>query len=223
MTEPHDPSDKPEIPTETTGLPPIPPVGQSYPPPGYAPQNYPAGAYPGNYPPPPPPGAYPPGPPYPGYGAPVPAAPKNGLGIAALIVGLLSLPAVFTVFGGFALGAIAVILGFLGYRKAKSGEASGPATVPAGLHRKPGGPPEHHADAHALTLQRALVPPPKSTKWRELLDIPRPNVRFGGARGSESAGREVFDDAFLHHRGQQLTVGVEEVAGAQPAGVRGNR
>ena len=50
--------------------------------------------------------------------------PKNGLGIAALIVGLLSLPAVFTVFGGFALGAIAVILGFLGYRKAKSGEAS---------------------------------------------------------------------------------------------------
>ncbi len=124
MTEPHDPSDKPEIPTETTGLPPIPPVGQSYPPPGYAPQNYPAGAYPGNYPPPPPPGAYPPGPPYPGYGAPVPAAPKNGLGIAALIVGLLSLPAVFTVFGGFALGAIAVILGFLGYRKAKSGEAS---------------------------------------------------------------------------------------------------
>lgn len=121
MTEPSDPADRPDIPTETTAPPP----------PGYAPQGYPQnyapGPYPGAYPPPPPaPGGYPAAPPQPyaGYGAPVPAAPKNGLGIGALILGLLSLPAVFSVVGGFVLGLLAVIIGFVGYRRARSGEAT---------------------------------------------------------------------------------------------------
>ena len=52
------------------------------------------------------------------------AAPKNGLGIAALIVGILSLPAAFTIFGGFILGVIAIVLGFIGYRRARTGEAT---------------------------------------------------------------------------------------------------
>lgn len=125
MTEPSNSGENPENPTDTPAAsPPPPPPGT----PGYAPPNYPPGVYPGSYPPPPGSGypGYPPPPPppYGGYGAPVPAAARNGFGIAALIIGLLSLPAVFTVFGGFLLGVVAIILGFLGYRKAKSGEAT---------------------------------------------------------------------------------------------------
>lgn len=131
MTEPSGPPDQPENPTGTT-----PPT---YPPPGYAPPgyppNYPPGPYPGPYPPPPPSGGYPPAPPQPysGYGAPMPPAPKNGLGIAALIVGLLSLPAVFTVFGGFALGLVAVVLGIVGYRRARSGAATNGGMAVGGI------------------------------------------------------------------------------------------
>jgi len=123
MTDPSDPADKPEKPTGAPEQAPTPeqPDAGGYPPP------YPPNYGPG-YPPPPPgayPGAYPPAPPQPyaGY-APPPPAPKNGFGIAALICGLLSLPAAFTVFGGFILALIAIVLGIIGYRRAKRGEAT---------------------------------------------------------------------------------------------------
>ena len=165
MTEPTNPSDKPEpteYPTGTpeypTGTPSTPessgtynpqgypPPGyppQGYAPPGYAPQGYTGPGYPpGAAYPPPPPGGYPPPPtgyppappqPYAGYGAPLAAAPKNGLGIAALIAGLLALPAAFTIFGGFVLGAVAIILGIMGYRRAKSGEATNGGMATGGM------------------------------------------------------------------------------------------
>jgi hypothetical protein len=115
------------------------------------PENPYPGAYSGGgYPPPPPPGAYqggyPPPPPqpysggYPGYPGPdgmggygqPPVAPKNGLGIAALVVGILSLPAVLTVFGGFVLGLVAIVLGVIGYRRAKKGAATNGGIAIAG-------------------------------------------------------------------------------------------
>jgi amino acid transporter len=109
--------------------------------------NKPDSPYQGGYPPPPPPGSYqggyPPPPPqpyaggYPGYEhgtyAPAPTAPKNGLGIAALVVGILSLPAVLTVFGGFVLGLVAIVLGFIGYRRAKKGAATNGGIAIAGI------------------------------------------------------------------------------------------
>jgi hypothetical protein len=109
--------------------------------PGYPPP--PSGPYQGGYPPPPPqpystgyPG-YPGYQGYPGYEgggyAPPPAAPKNGLGIAALVVAILSLPAVLTVFGGFVLGLVAIVLGFIGYRRAKKGEATNGGIAIAGI------------------------------------------------------------------------------------------
>lgn len=144
MTEPPDSTDKPAIPGDSPEVsPPQQPApgayapynpqgypsqgypSQGYPPPGYPPQGYPPGAYPGAYPPPPGAGyPPPPPPPYAGYGAPPTAAPKNGLGIAALIAGILSLPAAFTIFGGFILAVIAIVLGFIGYRRARTGEAT---------------------------------------------------------------------------------------------------
>lgn len=106
--------------------------------PGYPPP--PSGPYQGGYPPPPPQPystGYPGYPGYPGYqgggyGQP-PVAPKNGLGIAALVVGILSLPAVLTVFGGFVLGLVAIVLGFIGYRRAKKGEATNGGIAIAGI------------------------------------------------------------------------------------------
>ncbi len=45
--------------------------------------------------------------------------PRNGVGIAALVVGLISL-----VFAGLILGAVAIILGWIGMNRVKKGEAT---------------------------------------------------------------------------------------------------
>ncbi|MGD9621237.1 MAG: DUF4190 domain-containing protein [Mycolicibacterium sp.] len=92
------------------------------------PQPPPYGAYPGGYPPPPPQqqyGTYPGG--YPPPGA---AAPKNGLGVASLVVAIIAL---FSVIGGVVLGVIAIILGFLGRGRVKRGEANNGGIATAGI------------------------------------------------------------------------------------------
>jgi len=126
----------------------FPPQGAPGPYPTYAPQGYPGQygpQYSGAYPPPPGafPGAYPPPPPppygnyggYGGYGTYGPPAetPKNGLGVGALISGLLSIPAAFTVFGGILLGLLGVVLGFLGHSRARHGEATNGGLSLAGI------------------------------------------------------------------------------------------
>ena len=80
------------------------------------------GVYPGSYPPPPPQ-------PYAGY-APPPTAPKNGLGIAALVIAIIAL---LSVVGGVVLGVVAIILGFLGWGRAKRGEANNGGIAIAGI------------------------------------------------------------------------------------------
>jgi hypothetical protein len=118
MSEP----DTPETPP--TPPPPPPPPQQQY------------GAYPGSYPPPPqqPYAGYPPPPqqPYAGY-PPSPAAPKNGLGLAALVVAIAGLLLCWTVVGGIVLGVVAVVLGFVGWNKAKRGEANNGGIAVAGI------------------------------------------------------------------------------------------
>jgi len=120
MTEP------PESP-EYSGTPPStpPPAGPpqypyAYPPgpPGSPlPPGTPPGPYPGAYPPPPMPyGDY-----YPG--APV-APPRNGLGVAALVLAIVALVASCSVVGGLILGLAAVILGVLARGRVKRGEAN---------------------------------------------------------------------------------------------------
>ncbi len=79
------------------------------------------GAYPGGYPPPPQP--------YSGF-TPPPTGPKNGLGVAALVIAIIAL---VTVFGGIILGVVAVILGFLGWGRAKRGEATNGGVAVAGI------------------------------------------------------------------------------------------
>jgi hypothetical protein len=106
------------------------------------------GAPPGGYPPPPyggypPPGGYPPGgypaggyPPYGGFpgGYPSPPAePRNGLGVAALVVAIVGLVLCWSIVGGIVLGLVAVVLGFAGRGRAKRGEATNGGIAIAGI------------------------------------------------------------------------------------------
>jgi hypothetical protein len=83
------------------------------------------GGYPGSYPPPPPQ-------PYSGY-APPPVAPKNGLGIAALVVAIIGLVFCWTVVGGVILGVGAVIIGFVARGRVKRGQATNGGVAIAGI------------------------------------------------------------------------------------------
>lgn len=80
------------------------------------------------------PGGYPP-PPQPYYGGfqPPPPAPKNGLGISALIIAIVGLLFCWTVAGGVVLGVLAAILGIVGYGKAKRGQATNAGIAIAGI------------------------------------------------------------------------------------------
>lgn len=129
MTAPQDPFSTPP-----QGGPGDSPAG--YGTPGAQPDGY--GAQPGDY-----------GSPPPGYGAPAygqqPApygapggfgghpAPRNGFGIAALVLGILSIPAGFTVVFGILLGVLAIIFGALGRGRAKKGLASNGGMALTGL------------------------------------------------------------------------------------------
>ena len=97
------------------------------------------GAYPGGYPPPPPPpyGGYPGYPGYSGYPGPPQSEPKNGLGLAALILAIIGLLLCWSVAGGIVLGVVAVILGFLGRGRVKRGEADNGGVAIAGIAAAP--------------------------------------------------------------------------------------
>ena len=126
--------------------PPAPPAGPGYPP--YQ------GAYPGAYPPPP----MPYGDPY--LGAPAPK--RNGLGTAALVMGILAVfPGTCTVIFGIVLGIVAVILGFLARGRVTRGEADNaigrvvPAATAGHQRRQPHHPARHHPSAspHVVLLR----------------------------------------------------------------------
>ncbi|MDT5107037.1 MAG: hypothetical protein QOI25_4550 [Mycobacterium sp.] len=81
------------------------------------------------------PGGYPPPPQQPYYGGyqPPPTGPKNGLGIAALVIAILGLVFCWTVIGGVVLGVVAVIIGILGRGRAKRGQATNGSVAIAGV------------------------------------------------------------------------------------------
>lgn len=134
MTEnpvpPGNPDFPPSAPLPSAGGPPYP---YPYSPGPYSPGPYGPDSYgPGPYPPGPYPGAYPPAP-YGDYYQGPPPAPKNGLGVAALVVAIIALIGSFSVVGGILLGIVAVILGFIARGRAKSGEATNGGVALAGI------------------------------------------------------------------------------------------
>lgn len=72
----------------------------------------------------------------PGYGAPYGTpqgqGPSNGLGIAALVLGIAALLTWFFLLGGV-LGVVAIVLGVLGRKKASRGEATNGGVALAGI------------------------------------------------------------------------------------------
>lgn len=62
-----------------------------------------------------------PQPPPPPVGPPSQPIPTNGLAIAALVLGILSVVLLWTVWGGFVLGVLAIVFGAIGLSKAKDG------------------------------------------------------------------------------------------------------
>jgi Domain of unknown function (DUF4190) len=82
------------------------------------------------------PNPYTPGyPPPPSYyrGPEPPVAPKNGLGIASLVLAVVGLLSVATVFAPIILGIIAVVIGFFGRGRAKRGTADNGGVAIAGI------------------------------------------------------------------------------------------
>lgn len=119
-------TEQPQQPQETPGFPPPPSPGMAPYPYSYPPGPPGSGPYPGAYPPPPMPygGDY-----YPGLGAP----PRNGMGVAALVVAILALFGSCSVIGGVLLGIAAVIMGLVGRGRAKRGEANNGGIATTGL------------------------------------------------------------------------------------------
>jgi len=117
MTEPSETS--PPAPQATPAPPTAPPYPYPYPNP------YQAGPYPGGYPPAPPQ-------PYAGY-TPPPTGPRNGLGVAALVIAIVALISSFSVAGGIVLGIVAVVIGFAARGRVKRGEANNGGVALAGI------------------------------------------------------------------------------------------
>ena len=63
----------------------------------------------------------------------MPLPPRNGLGTAALVVGIVALVGSFSIAGGIILGIGAVALGFAGRARAKRGEATNGGAATAGI------------------------------------------------------------------------------------------
>ena len=122
MTEPqHEASDMPETRQTPSDASPWTPPAQPR-----------AGGYPPQYHPPPPgPGGYPP-PPHPGFTPSMPG-PRNGLGLASLVLGLVALASSWFVCGGFILGIGAVATGIAGRGRVKRGEANNNGSAVAGI------------------------------------------------------------------------------------------
>lgn len=80
----------------------------------------------------PPPPAYDTGTGYPGQGGPM-GAPKNGFGVAALVLGILALVLCWSAVGGIVLGALAIVFAILGMRRASQQIATNRGMAIAGL------------------------------------------------------------------------------------------
>jgi hypothetical protein len=78
-----------------------------------------------------PPGGYYPPPPYSGF-PPAPTAPRNGLGVGSLVIGILAVLTSWTVIGGLALGIVAGGTGLVAWQRARHGEASNGGAALAG-------------------------------------------------------------------------------------------
>ncbi len=74
-----------------------------------------------------------PAPDVPLYGAPLTGPPRNGYGVAALVLGIASIVTFWSFVGGVLFGVLGLVFGILGRRRAKRGEATNGGVALAGL------------------------------------------------------------------------------------------
>jgi hypothetical protein len=169
-------------------------TSQSGPPYPYPdPYPYQPGSYPGGYPPSP----------YGGY-PPQPAAPKNGLGIASLVLAVIGLVSVATVFIPIGLGVIAVIIGGIGHGRAKRGIANNGGVAIAGIV----------LGALAIVVGLAFIAI-WTTVWKDV----------GGGdyidcmqrAGSDRSGQQQCGDQFRRNVQDRLSVTLTPTAAPSPA------
>ena len=174
---------------------------------------YPGGGYP---PPPPPPYANA------AYG-PYTAAPRNGMGTTALVLGIVGLLTSWSVVGGLLFGLGAVACGVIGRNRVKEGLADNAVVAGAGVEE---------AAARALTTVRQVMP----TRLRARVDaLPLTAVPRGGgptvdtesllALGAAIRAREEvrFDYHHSDHDGHDDHGGADDRPGAAAPGVDGGR
>jgi hypothetical protein len=68
-----------------------------------------------------------------GYESPSPRSGDNGMGTAAMVLGIIGLVLSFTVLFGFVLGVLAIIFGQIGRGRSRRGEASNGGQATAGF------------------------------------------------------------------------------------------
>lgn len=119
----------------------------------------------------------------PGHGGPK----KNGMGIAALVVGILALITCFTIVGGILFGLVAIVLGFVARGKVKRGEADNGGMAIAGIV----------LGAVGLVLSLAFIAFGvaifQSTGGQDLIDCLE---QAGGDVAAEQACQEEFAEGF---------------------------
>ncbi|WP_374985602.1 DUF4190 domain-containing protein [Streptomyces fradiae] len=106
----------PAQPTPAAGT----PGGYGYPQGGYPQGEYAQGGYPGAY------GTY-------GGGAAWGPGPANGLGIAAMVIGIVSLVMCWAYGLGIVLGVLALVFGIIGRKRVQRGEANNAGMATAGI------------------------------------------------------------------------------------------
>ena len=62
-----------------------------------------------------------------------PMRPKNGIGTFALVVAVLGLAVCWSVLGGLALGAVAIVMGLIGRGRANRGQATNRTVATSGI------------------------------------------------------------------------------------------
>lgn len=70
---------------------------------------------------------------YPGSGLPGVPAPRNGMGVAALVLGILAVVLCWSAIGGIVLGVLAIIFAIVGIRRASRGISTNRGMSIAGL------------------------------------------------------------------------------------------
>jgi len=70
---------------------------------------------------------------YGSYGGPTPPAGPNGMAIAALVLGIVSIPGGFTVWIGLIAGVLGIVFGIIGLRRASQPGGRGKGMAVAGL------------------------------------------------------------------------------------------